>query len=185
MIRPRLSKVASGTRLTTDLINGIINRIEYAADLLRQYKLTAGADMYVEPHYDGTRVSYYYPVKGGATPRGSTIPITSRRVIEIQPGITYTILAEGGEYPPFQADGTPTIFTLSQIAYTNGIIITGGTWQYFDTATGTQNTWKTFLYAGFLSPYDLSFIGGFRAQPGKGYPGIPYWQGGTIQIYGY
>jgi hypothetical protein len=65
--------VASGTRLTTDLINGIINRTEYAADLLRQYKLTAGSGMYVEPHYDGTRVSYYYPVAGGATrPRRPT-----------------------------------------------------------------------------------------------------------------
>lgn len=69
MIRPRLPKLASGTRLTTDLVNDIINRTEYAADLLRQYKLTAGTDMYVEPHYDGTRVSYLQPVAGGATPK--------------------------------------------------------------------------------------------------------------------
>lgn len=68
MIRPRLSKVASGTALTTDLVNDIINRTEYAADLLRQYKLIAGTEMYVEPHYDGTRVSYLQPVAGGATP---------------------------------------------------------------------------------------------------------------------
>lgn len=69
MIRPRLPRVASGTRLTTNLVNGIINRTEYAADLLRQYKLVAGTEMYVEPHYDGTRVSYLQPVGGGATPR--------------------------------------------------------------------------------------------------------------------
>ena len=68
MIRPRLPKVATGARLTTDLVNDIINRTEYAADLLRQYKLTAGNEMYVEPHYDGTRVSYLQPVGGGATP---------------------------------------------------------------------------------------------------------------------
>jgi hypothetical protein len=68
MIRPRLPKIASGTRLTTNLVNDIINRTEYAADLLRQYKLTAGNGMYVEPHYDGTRVSYLQPVAGGATP---------------------------------------------------------------------------------------------------------------------
>ena len=74
MIRPRLPKLASGTRLTTDLINGIINRTEYAADLLRQYKLVAGNGMYVEPHYDGTRVSYYYPVGGGATPKDIVTP---------------------------------------------------------------------------------------------------------------
>ena len=68
MIRPRLPKLASGTRLTTNLVNDIINRIEYAADLLRQYKLTAGNEMYVEPHYDGTRVSYLQVVAGGARP---------------------------------------------------------------------------------------------------------------------
>jgi len=73
MIRSRLPKVASGTRLTTNLVNGIINRTEYAADLLRQYKLVAGAEMYVEPHYDGTRISYFYPVGGGATPSNSPV----------------------------------------------------------------------------------------------------------------
>jgi hypothetical protein len=46
----------------------MINRTEYAADLLRQYKLKAGDGMYVEPHADGTRVSYLQPVAGGATP---------------------------------------------------------------------------------------------------------------------
>ena len=82
MIRPRLPKVATGTRLTTDLVNDIINRTEYAADLLRQYKLVAGTEMYVEPHYDGTRVSYFYPVGGGATPKDSPI---------VQPIKTYSI----------------------------------------------------------------------------------------------
>ena len=76
MIRPRLPKVASGTRLTTDLVNDIINRTEYAADLLRQYKLVAGNGMYVEPHYDGTRVSYLQQVAGGATPLRPISPIT-------------------------------------------------------------------------------------------------------------
>jgi hypothetical protein len=60
--------VASGTKLTTDLVNSIINRTEYAADLLRQYKLVAGNGMYVEPHFDGTRISYFQPVGGGSTP---------------------------------------------------------------------------------------------------------------------
>jgi hypothetical protein len=73
MISPRLSKVVSGTRLTTDLLNSMIKRTEYAADLLQQYKLIAGNQMYIEPHYDGTRVSYLQPVGGGTTP---TQPIT-------------------------------------------------------------------------------------------------------------
>jgi len=68
MISPRLSKVVSGTRLTTDLLNSMIKRTEYAADLLQQYKLVAGNQMYIEPHSDGTRVSYLQPVGGGTVP---------------------------------------------------------------------------------------------------------------------
>lgn len=68
MISPRLSKVVGGTRLTTDLINSMIKRTEYAADLLQQYKLIAGTEMYIEPHYDGTLVSYFSPVGSGNNP---------------------------------------------------------------------------------------------------------------------
>ena len=74
MISPRLSKVVGGTRLTTDLLNSMIKRTEYAADLLQQYKLVAGNQMYIEPHYDGTRVSYLQPVAGGATPKQPITP---------------------------------------------------------------------------------------------------------------
>lgn len=67
MIRPRVGKANDGQIMSLELINGMIARTEYAADLLRQYKLVAGNGMYVEPHYDGTRVSYNQPVKGGTT----------------------------------------------------------------------------------------------------------------------
>lgn len=63
MIYPRLNRVRSGQQLSVELINGLIKRTEYAADLLRQYKLIAGNGMYIEPHYDGTRVSYLQLVK--------------------------------------------------------------------------------------------------------------------------
>lgn len=82
MIRPRLSKVTNGTRLTTDLVNGIINRTEYAADLLRQYKLIAGNEMYIEPHYDGTRVSYLSPVGSGSNLNPVVRPNYKYRVIQ-------------------------------------------------------------------------------------------------------
>jgi len=72
MIAPKIPLVQDGQILSTNLINSMIGRIEYAADLLRQYKLVAGDEMYVEPHFDGTRVSYFQPVAGGATP---TLPI--------------------------------------------------------------------------------------------------------------
>lgn len=62
MIYPRLDKVRNGQRMSVELVNGLIKRTEYAADLLRQYKLIAGNQMYIEPHYDGTRVSYLQPI---------------------------------------------------------------------------------------------------------------------------
>lgn len=73
MIAPKVPLVRDGQILSTNLVNSMIGRIEYAADLLRQYKLVAGDEMYVEPHFDGTRVSYFYPTKGGATPIGAGI----------------------------------------------------------------------------------------------------------------
>ena len=69
MIRPRIGKANNGQIMSLELVNRIIGRTEYAADLLRQYKLVAGNGMYIEPHYDGTRISYFQPVKGGATAR--------------------------------------------------------------------------------------------------------------------
>ena len=82
MIAPKVPLVKDGQILSTNLVNSIIGRIEYAADLLRQYKLVAGDEMYVEPHFDGTRVSYFYPVKGGATPRGSQITIPTYPIVQ-------------------------------------------------------------------------------------------------------
>ena len=184
MIRPRLPKVANGTRLTTDLVNGIINRTEYAADLLRQYKLIAGTEMYVEPHYDGTRVSYFYPVGGGATPKGSPITIPPPvGNIELEEGVIYTIPAEGevgpGQIPPFQPDGTPTVFTISQIAYSRGLFVGGGLWQYYNLEYGN---WRGLLDTGVITPFRLSFMGGFRALTGKSSFGQPYWTGGFIYV---
>jgi hypothetical protein len=174
MIRPRLSKIASGTRLTADLINYIINRIEYAADLLRQYKLIAGTEMYVETHYDGTRVSYLKPVGGGAGPRPPpSIPDT----IELQEGIVYSISAD-----QVNVDGEITTFTLSPAAYARGILITGGTWIFYYIP---QGKWIALLDTGYISGSDLlQFYGGFKPS-NWGYStfGQPYWTGGTIQIW--
>ena len=93
MISPRLSKVVSGTRLTTGLLNSMIKRTEYAADLLQQYKLIAGNQMYIEPHYDGTRVSYLQPVGGGTTPTQPISPayriVGSATVAGVNRGFVY------------------------------------------------------------------------------------------------
>jgi len=69
MIAPKIPLVKDGQILSTNLVNSMIARIEYAADLLRQYKcISGGEEIYVEPHFDGTRVSYVQRVAGGATP---------------------------------------------------------------------------------------------------------------------
>jgi hypothetical protein len=65
MITPKIPLLKDGQILSVDVVNSIIKRTEYAGDLLKQYKLIAGNEMYVEPHYDGTRVSYLQPVGGG------------------------------------------------------------------------------------------------------------------------
>ena len=103
MISPRLSKVVGGTRLTTGLINSMIKRTEYAADLLQQYKLIAGNEMYIEPHYDGTRVSYFSPVGGGVNPvvpppRTYSIPWNTRD--DFLDGQLFPVSLAGTSFPP-------------------------------------------------------------------------------------
>ena len=43
--------------MSVELVNGLIKRTEYAADLLRQYKCVAGTDISVVQEYDGTTIS--------------------------------------------------------------------------------------------------------------------------------
>lgn len=70
MIAPKIPFVKNGQILTANLVNHIIARTEYASRLLREYRCVAGSDMFVEPHYDGTRVSIGTPVGGGADSYG-------------------------------------------------------------------------------------------------------------------
>jgi len=76
MITPKIPLLKDGQILSVDVVNSIIKRTEYAGDLLKQYKLIAGNEIYVEPHYVGTRVSYLQPVGGGGTPQPVTPPNT-------------------------------------------------------------------------------------------------------------
>lgn len=66
MIAPKIPFVKNGQILTANLVNHIIARTEYASRLLREYRCVAGTNMFVEPHYDGTRISYDVAVGGGA-----------------------------------------------------------------------------------------------------------------------
>jgi len=80
MIAPRIPLAQNGQILTANLVNHIIARTEYAARLLREYRCVAGTDMFVEPHYDGTRVSYLQPVGGGATPLQSLLTESEQKL---------------------------------------------------------------------------------------------------------
>jgi hypothetical protein len=144
MIRPRLSKVASGATLTTELVNGMINRTEYAADLLRQYKLTAGTDMYVEPHADGTRVSYYYPVSGGTTPR--TPPVTNEITMELNKEYYFPL----NFTDPISRLVFPKFANQNRSLY--AIVINGGYWAYLDSALDPRNGFHYVFYAATILP---------------------------------
>jgi len=138
MISPRLSKVVSGTRLTTGLINSMIKRTEYAADLLQQYKLIAGNQMYVEPHYDGTRVSYLQPVGGGTTPTQPISPAYRILGFATVGGVTKTFLYNGstfsdiiypeaGSYTARDIDGSNIVGTAIVAGVPKGFLYDGST----------------------------------------------------------
>ena len=57
MIYPRIERVTNGQVLSLGLINGMIKRTEYAADLLQRYKCLAGVNISVEQKYDGSNIS--------------------------------------------------------------------------------------------------------------------------------
>jgi hypothetical protein len=178
--------VASGTRLTTDLVNGIINRTEYAADLLRQYKLVAGNGMYVEPHYDGTRVSYFYPTSGGATPKGSDIMIPAQETI-VKENVEYSF-PEGSQpidrnrrlvFPDYVKAN------LNQYA----IRISGGYWALLDSTpdplgryqaisapvSGTTINFSSSFPAPTLGPHPPG-INEFTGEPNN------FWFGGSMTL---
>ena len=119
MIAPKIPLVQDGQILSTNLVNSMIGRIEYAADLLRQYKLIAGDEMYVEPHFDGTRVSYFYPTKGGATPIGASITIPPNRNFPFQRNLTNLlnrVFDSADQERLFGDPDNPYILDLSDIA---------------------------------------------------------------------
>lgn len=143
MIAPQIPLVKDGQILSVGLVNSLIGRTEYAADLLRQYKLIAGYGMYVEPHSDGTRVSYLQPVAGGATPRkpinrfpgfpsATNFRYNARVLIEkYKPGSAPTDPAKLEEYfqpfiDGFRIDVSALIEIYGPDAYLKGSVFGGG-----------------------------------------------------------
>jgi len=89
MIYPRLDKVRNGQKMSVELVNGLIKRTEYAADLLRQYKPLAGTDISVAQRYDGTTISQENRIY--------TIPWNTRDDLL---GQLYPVSLTGTAFPP-------------------------------------------------------------------------------------
>jgi len=65
-IVPPIRPVRSGKILDTNLINHMIQRTEYGAELLARYKMVAGTNMFVEQAGNGLGISYLTALAGGA-----------------------------------------------------------------------------------------------------------------------
>ena len=65
-IVPPIRPVRSGKILDTNLINHMIQRTEYGAELLARYKMVAGTNMFVEYAANGLGISYLTALAGGA-----------------------------------------------------------------------------------------------------------------------
>ena len=116
MIYPRLDKVSNGQRMSVGLVNGLIKRTEYAADLLRQYKLVAGINIDIQGLYDGTTV----------VSTRITIPTTDEYGFDfIRPNVQYT-------FPSFTAPPGELLgpgLNISR-ATSGRLVISGGQWEH-------------------------------------------------------
>jgi len=65
-IVPPIRPIRDGKILDTNLINHIIQRTEYGAELLSRYKMVAGSNIFVEQAGNGLGVSYLTALAGGA-----------------------------------------------------------------------------------------------------------------------
>lgn len=182
MISPRLSKVVSGTRLTTDLINSMIKRTEYAADLLQQYKLIAGNEMYIEPHYDGTRVSYFSPVGGGVNPVVPPKPLNVKyRIIEHTTSLTLVnggpsfvngvikLQRYKGETRTFPSDSGPIVPLSWETPENYSLILNSQTNAFGNFAMSVDGEIMNYQrFSNFLATLDPSTIGAYGGILSKG-----------------
>jgi hypothetical protein len=65
-IVPPIRPIRDGKILDVNLINHIIQRTEYGAELLSRYKMVAGSNIFVEQAGNGLGVSYLTALAGGA-----------------------------------------------------------------------------------------------------------------------
>jgi len=119
MIYPKLDKVRDGGKMSVELVNGLIKRTEYAADLLKQYKCVAGTGINIKQRYDGATIgSTGYRIVGSCTIEG------------VFTGFVY----DNGSYTTFMVPGS-TLTTLLGIqgSIACGFATIGGAFKGFTT----------------------------------------------------
>jgi hypothetical protein len=170
MIAPKIPFVRDGQILSVDLVNSMIARTEYVADLLRQYKLIAGDEMYIEPHFDGTRVSYLQQVAGGATPTQPLLTESEQQLEDLLNG--QFILSEIDLYKIDYNDIKKLYGENARlwILYSDQPPILGNpTFFVYAGSTFDGNFILSLLLSAFFPDYEQGFV-----------PPPPYTTGGTI-----
>lgn len=165
MIYPRLNRVRNGQRLSVELVNGLIKRTEYAADLLRQYKLVAGINIDIQGLYDGTAVDS----------TRITIPTTDDFGFDfIRLNVPYT-------FPPFTAPPGELLgpgINISK-ATSGRLVISGGAWEHgvFAPDNGFVRGYGSGTTLTLPIPFGQFFVGWISCGYGPTFP----FTGGTIQ----
>lgn len=125
---PRIPEVRDGQILSTNLVNHIIRRTEYAAGLLAEYKMIAGDSISLEQQFDGTRVNAElveaakFNIVGTATVGGVNIGF-------LYNGSTFTdIIYPGGSGTvAYDIDGSNVVGNTSVSGISKGFLYNGST----------------------------------------------------------
>jgi len=161
MIYPRLDKVRNGQRMSVELVNGLIKRTEYAADLLQKYRILNGIKA-----YKGTTISLGAISPGGATDDFGFGFVTPNKI--------YT-------FPPFTAEPGELLGPGINItkATSGRLVITGGAWEHGVTAPddGFVQSYGSGSTLTLPIPYGVRFVGWISCGFGPSFP----FTGGTIQ----
>jgi hypothetical protein len=175
MIYPTLNKVGSGQRLSVELVNGLIKRTEYAADLLRQYKLIEGDEIDLNSLYGGTTISASAN-SNAVKYRGYIMPtVPSENDILLEEDVEYDFDQIGGEIGGLLAADLP-LNQRQKIVYPDYVLAggyqlrySGAYWANFDTQPST--TIGTYgIYTGVLSGPGYPNTGKFTLGGDNGFP---------------
>ena len=185
MIYPRLDKIRNGQRMSVELVNGLIKRTEYAADLLRQYKPLAGTDISVAQRVDGTAISAVVDKYLGYimpnVPSINDILLELDKTVEIAGGVLGGLFARNLPlnerqkivYPDFVLEG----------GY--ALRINGAYWANFNESANANGLYPSI--AGPLVGYTTVFLTSppfpaYGPHPNAGVNNTSFFEGGYVRL---